>query len=349
MARLLESLQTILAPAGLALIVQEDSVPDGSISAPVGESAVAATVGGTDGPALGGDVATVDRPPTNVADDELVADLTTEHAVERSESAILGYFSHAGGGQRARLLLRPKDGGARRQRASEMASHVRRAIQIHRNLAGQRAESMAAQSTLDFLPIGVLVVNNVGRVLQTNRHARAVIELRDGLSVDRTGLCAAVPKETGRLRRIIAQVAAAGRQAARTPVGVMRIDRPSLAAPWLTMVLPVDGGAKVDGIAQLAAVFVSDGETQPDIPGEVLERLFDLTPAEARLLVALVRGQSLDEAAQAFTLSKNTLRNQLNQIFRKTGTAKQSELVRTVLISPAPVMISLSQENNGNT
>ncbi len=97
---------------------------------------------------------------------------------------------------------------------------------------------------------------------------------------------------------------------------------------------------RADTVSEIAALFVTEttrGEPSR-IPAEALARLFALTPAEARLLVALVDGYSLDEIAEQFAVSKNTLRNQLNQVFRKTDTNKQSELVRMVLSSPAPVI-----------
>ena len=59
-----------------------------------------------------------------------------------------------------------------------------------------------------------------------------------------------------------------------------------------------------------------------------------LTKAETRLLEALVNGKSLEEASEEFQVSKNTLRTQLHQIFRKTDTSRQSEVIKLVLSTP---------------
>lgn len=63
-------------------------------------------------------------------------------------------------------------------------------------------------------------------------------------------------------------------------------------------------------------------------PGSaVLESLFDLTPAEARLASALGSGLSLRDAATRCGVKFNSARTCLERIFRKTGTNRQSQLL----------------------
>jgi DNA-binding CsgD family transcriptional regulator len=58
-----------------------------------------------------------------------------------------------------------------------------------------------------------------------------------------------------------------------------------------------------------------------------LERVFGLTPAEARLATLLARGATTSEAAEALGISVATVRTQLGSIFGKTHTHRQAELV----------------------
>jgi DNA-binding CsgD family transcriptional regulator len=62
-----------------------------------------------------------------------------------------------------------------------------------------------------------------------------------------------------------------------------------------------------------------------------LRSRFDLTPAEARLVVHLVTGTSLKSSAKVFGVSYETVRRQVKSVFHKTGTHRQSELVLTVI------------------
>ena len=59
----------------------------------------------------------------------------------------------------------------------------------------------------------------------------------------------------------------------------------------------------------------------------VLSGLFDLSPSEARLAVTLAAGTPLKMAAAASDIKFSTARAYLEQIFRKTGTNKQTQLV----------------------
>ena len=64
------------------------------------------------------------------------------------------------------------------------------------------------------------------------------------------------------------------------------------------------------------------------VPAEsALRRLFDLTPAEARLARKLAGGDSLEQVAQALDVKMTTARSQLAAIFAKTGTCRQAQLV----------------------
>ena len=64
--------------------------------------------------------------------------------------------------------------------------------------------------------------------------------------------------------------------------------------------------------------------------------MFDLTPREAQLAAALAMGQTVAEAAASRGISMPTARTQLVQLFRKTGTSQQSQLV-SLLLSVLPV------------
>jgi DNA-binding CsgD family transcriptional regulator len=58
--------------------------------------------------------------------------------------------------------------------------------------------------------------------------------------------------------------------------------------------------------------------------------VFHLTPAEAKLAIAISRGKTLDEVAQDGGTSVATVRKQLGTVFAKTNTHRQAELVTLV-------------------
>ena len=66
-----------------------------------------------------------------------------------------------------------------------------------------------------------------------------------------------------------------------------------------------------------------------------LASLFDLTPAEVRVAIAVVQGHDLKDVAKAHRTSIETVRSQLKSIYVKTDTHRQAQLVELLLRSTA--------------
>jgi len=62
-------------------------------------------------------------------------------------------------------------------------------------------------------------------------------------------------------------------------------------------------------------------------PIELIQSLFDLTPAEARVARSLVAGETVEEIASASGVSNNTVRSQVRGVLEKTGCRRQAEVV----------------------
>lgn len=61
---------------------------------------------------------------------------------------------------------------------------------------------------------------------------------------------------------------------------------------------------------------------------------FDLTPAEARVAIALARGASVVDVATELAVSPHTIRAQVKAVLAKTGTSRQAELVSLLAALP---------------
>jgi DNA-binding CsgD family transcriptional regulator len=64
---------------------------------------------------------------------------------------------------------------------------------------------------------------------------------------------------------------------------------------------------------------------------DFLHRHFGLTPSEARLVLHLISGEALRSAAAHLHITYETARTHLKNIFGKTGTCRQSELVIVIV------------------
>jgi len=84
-----------------------------------------------------------------------------------------------------------------------------------------------------------------------------------------------------------------------------------------------------------AVIFLSDPLAQAEAPVQVIKQLFGFTPAEASLAMLMANGMTLDEAADAMSVSRNTVRTHLRSVFAKTGVTRQPMLVSLILKSVA--------------
>lgn len=88
--------------------------------------------------------------------------------------------------------------------------------------------------------------------------------------------------------------------------------------------------------AELAvALVVLRAPEDVPMPSETaLRSLFALTPAEARVACLLAGGATVDEIAGALDVRVTTVRSHVQKLLDKTGTRRQSELVRLLVSGP---------------
>lgn len=87
-------------------------------------------------------------------------------------------------------------------------------------------------------------------------------------------------------------------------------------------------------IAAMPRQFVSDtmrALEQTEIPKSQIEKLiaqFGLTNSESALALLLLAGHALADIADIRKISRNTVRNHMQNIYDKTATRRQAELIR---------------------
>ena len=112
--------------------------------------------------------------------------------------------------------------------------------------------------------------------------------------------------------------------------------RPSGLVSLGVVVEVVPSSEWAEGKGQPAAVvYIRDAAGKSLASSTVAKQLFNLTPAETALALELTNGLSLEEAAEALGIRRNTARAHLRSIFSKTGVRRQTELVRIMLNSVA--------------
>ncbi|MEJ0016047.1 MAG: hypothetical protein WDN25_05680 [Acetobacteraceae bacterium] len=209
-----------------------------------------------------------------------------------------------------------------------LAPHIRRATIFHGIVERDAARSQDLAAALDLLQTPVLLFDAAGTCIEANAAAERFLATTDALRWDNRRIRA---RERAVESEITAAVAVDAHQDGRSlSFAFAEGDGRKFAAH----VLPLTGGLRDRMGGQrnaVSAMFLQTvGDLQP-LPGEVLVKLYGLTPGETRLIGLLAADHSLDEAAAALGVARTTARTHLRHIFEKTGTRRQSQLMKLVL------------------
>lgn len=215
--------------------------------------------------------------------------------------------------------------------------HLRRALRVYLCAQELREENARFVEALSKIPRSILFLDESARVVYSNDAALWSLARRDGLEMDRNGqLFASLSKEERQLKALMANVLSSAGDGTNTYGEVMPISRPSGLRPLQVLISPFHIGSDGSGNAgKLVLLFVFDPELGVETSEAVLSRMYDLTPAEARIAGLIAEGRSLKEAGEMLGITQDTVRTHLKRIFAKTHTNRQADLTTMILNSPA--------------
>lgn len=174
----------------------------------------------------------------------------------------------------------------------------------------------------------VMVVDRDSRLRYASASAEALLAVENGLC-RRGGRVAAVSLgDTLRLQSAVADVTAAEAESSSS-VPVIAIHRERGRA-LLTAVARSEVSDASDGAAVIYAI---DPDKDRGVSLEPVCKLYGLSPVETKLACLLADGRSLADAAVGLHVKEQTARSYLKQIFLKTDTCRQAELVWLMLKS----------------
>lgn len=222
---------------------------------------------------------------------------------------------------------------AARERAAtvlgDAAQHFGRAFEIsgRSRFASGRGY---LDSVIEDLPFAMFFIDADLRIRYANHQAETLRRQAGSPFASADGVLRAIDVETdSQLRDLVGKTLASK----RAPTSILKLNGRD-DERYFAIVRPAARAAQhyqlQDAILDpgpMATLVVHGSHDAADLPMDLLWRAFGLTDAEARLADALLDGATLADFAQERAVSKQTLRNQLVGVMRKTGTRRQAELV----------------------
>jgi DNA-binding NarL/FixJ family response regulator len=218
-----------------------------------------------------------------------------------------------------------------REHLALLVPHLQRAVAIGRLFDQGKVREQALTATLDHVEAAVFLVGSDGAIAFANDPARRMLEEAALIRVSDNALHA-VADDTDRILHDIVSSAANG----DTSVGVRGVAVPlsnSSDERWFAHVLPLTSGRRQEaGQANhaVAAVFIRNTAPNAPPPLGTIAKLHKLTASEVRVLDALLRVNGVKAISESLGLSQATVKTHLQNVFRKTGTKRQSDLIKLV-------------------
>lgn len=211
--------------------------------------------------------------------------------------------------------------------------HLQRAFRLYLNCEQEKSNARELKSVLDTFDRAVFGLNRNGMIVLSNRNADAIVERADGLKLDGGRLVAEHSPDDCELQSHIARSVAVSTGGGTSESASMHLSRDSERLPLQLTITSFQSTTPNNG--QLAAlIFVSDPAQRPQSCSTLLRQLYGLSPTECRLADLLHEGLEVREAAGRLKTTLETARFHLKRVLAKTGTRRQTELMRLMLSLP---------------
>ena len=212
-----------------------------------------------------------------------------------------------------------------------LAPHIQRAMRISDRIATLNLAAGAARAAADAAPFAIFSLDDQLNILAVNSRA-ARYEKAGFIRTAQDRFAFTHPASQKHLINLVKSAAPAG-------LAFQAVSPSGKECPVLVARITRQSAQQMNGISLGASLIVTLGSSPGETPVVEIDRVaqwFGLTPAEARLAVALAAGDTLQDYAALRAVSVNAVRFLLKGIFRKTGATTQAQLVALLARLPAP-------------
>ena len=218
-----------------------------------------------------------------------------------------------------------------RRKLQFVMPHAQRAVRIASLLEHHKMNAASLADTLDMLAAGVFLVTEAGGVVHAN--GRGVDLMAEEDLVRNVGGRLVLSDRAASAALSSAIERAAGGDASLGPMGRSIACESRTSRKFVATVMPLtDGRRRAIGrpYHAIAAVCLKEAEFEAASDSSALAALYHLTQREMTVLVASVEVGGAVEVSATLGISEATVKSHLKSIFRKTGAARQADLVKLV-------------------
>jgi DNA-binding CsgD family transcriptional regulator len=219
-----------------------------------------------------------------------------------------------------------------------LAPHLQRSAAIHDLLYRTRATTESLGAAVAAAGFAVFLLTGDCRVVFANPKAEDLARCQTGVRYEHGRIAATSPALTARLCALACQ-AASPKTGEGHAGGTIELCRGENRPPLVAHVVPLAPNrtmAIFDVDRPAAALFIVDPAAGLGAQLQRFAASFGLTGAETRVLAEIIAGNGLPAAAARLKISGAAVRTHAYRILEKTGTTRQTELVRRFFETALP-------------
>lgn len=206
--------------------------------------------------------------------------------------------------------------------------YFKQAFELNKQYSTVLAKNEALNALLDTMPIGIILIDNNLNVLSFNHSAKTMLLDKDSIGIEQQKLTVANSRSSALIKQYIS-----------SPSENKELQKLLLSSEKNNSVLSVliapykNSNFQFD--RRYYALFLKSTDLEIKLSYIALNKEFNISRAEGKLINALVNGKTIGDYARDSGLSENTLRTQLRSVFKKTNVNRLPQLVKLILTNPS--------------
>lgn len=215
-----------------------------------------------------------------------------------------------------------------------LGKHLRRALQIYRQLCAVKQENRELYQLLDCLKTGVIILNEKGCIQHTNIKARQVLERSSLLWPDQYNRLRTHYAAQGKLEILIQSALFKKNLTSQHDTGgVLGLHESTQEKSLMLTVVPLSDVVSIntDQQQQRVAIFLTESSQRHQLAEQFVRERYGLSNRELQMCTLFLNGLSLEDISAHCGISLQSARTYLKHIFSKTDCSSQVELMRLLM------------------
>lgn len=210
--------------------------------------------------------------------------------------------------------------------------HIRRSLQIYKQLSFARTMGQNLFQILDLIKIGIILIDEDKALKYSNKAAQALLEQSKLFEFDQKNRLLVRRDQQAKFEKTV-QSALFKRQDTHQDIGGVLELKAKNGQDYMLSITPLSSIQHLIQIEQgaFAVLFLSEKQQQYSLSSAYLKENFALTTRECDMCARFVNGANMEDIAAQCSLTISSVRTYFKNIFAKTQSTTQVELMRKLM------------------